>query len=68
MHKHPNAVVGGTSATGLGLLIVYVAAMFGIVIPPEVAVVVAAACGAAVLMVGRSGVRGVARRLWKGEA
>lgn len=67
MDRHPNAVVGGASASGLGVLIVYVAGLMGYEIPELVVPVLSGAAAAIVLAIGRDGFCGVARRVWRGS-
>lgn len=64
--QHPNATVaagtGGTAA-----VLVWLAQLFGLDIPPVAAVVMAGALTTAMLAVGREGLKGLADRLWRGS-
>lgn len=65
--KHPNAVVGGTAASGCGVLIVWLADLVGYTIPPLVVPVLAGMCAALALAIGRDGIKGIAHRIWSGR-
>lgn len=65
--KHPNALVGGTAGSGGGALVVWILGMSGVQVEPEVAAVMAGLCAAITLAVGRHGLRGMARLIWRGR-
>lgn len=64
--NNPNAsVAGGT--TGLGVIVVFVLGALGVPVPPEVAVAGVGLVSTAVLVIGRRGIRGIARSIWRGN-
>jgi putative flippase GtrA len=63
---HPNALVGGGSGIGGGLVVVYVLSLAGVDVDPMIAAAIAGGCSALVLFVGREGIRGLVRRVWRG--
>jgi hypothetical protein len=67
-HPHPNAVAGAVGGAGGGPLIVYVLSLFGVEVDPYVAAVIAGASASLALFIGRSGVRGVFRLVWRGRS
>jgi hypothetical protein len=64
---HPNATVGSVSAAGGGALIVWVLSLLGVDVDPYIATVIAGGVAGLLLLVGRKGVKGVARVLWSGS-
>jgi hypothetical protein len=66
MTAHPNAVAAGAS-TGPSVFLVWILGYLGVDVSPEVAVVIAGGIAAATLLVGRKGLRGIARTLWRGS-
>lgn len=68
MKSHPNAVIGGGSGIGGGVLVVWALSLAGVEVPPEVAAVIAGVIGTAVLFIGHKGFRGLASLLWRGGA
>lgn len=65
--KHPNAVVGGTAGIGGGTLVVWLLGLAGVDMTPEVGALIAGGASTAALLVGRKGVRGIARAVWRGS-
>jgi hypothetical protein len=65
--KHPNAIVAGTSGGGGGVLVVWLLGLAGVEMTPEIGALIAGALGSAALIVGRKGVRGLARAIWRGS-
>ena len=63
---HPNAVVAGSSAFSAAGLVTVLAA-FGIACPLAAAVFIVAAVPTIALAVGRKGVRGIVRQIWRGS-
>jgi hypothetical protein len=66
MTKHPNATVAVGSG-GAAVLLVYLAGLFGLDVPAEVAAAASGLLAGAVLLIGRDGVRGIARTFWRGK-
>jgi uncharacterized membrane protein YfcA len=66
MNSNPNAVVGGGSGIGGGVLIVWLLGYFGVDISNEVAATIAGLVAGGVLFIGRNGVKGTIGRIWKG--
>lgn len=67
--KHPNTVVGG-GLPGSVAAILYALRLAGVEVPDpplEVGLVIAAALSAAALLIGRRGIRGIARLFWRGS-
>lgn len=65
--KHPNAIIGGGSGIALGPAVVEVLALAGVEISSTLGAVIGALAAGAVLLIGRDGVRGIARTLWHGR-
>lgn len=66
VRNNPNAAAAVGSGT-LATLIVGGATLAGFEVDPVLATAAAGALTAAVLLVGRKGIRGIARQLWRGE-
>jgi hypothetical protein len=64
--KHPNAVVAG-SLSGAAALVAWLAELEHVAMPAPVAVLAGGILTTVVLAIGRDGVRGIARRLWRGD-
>lgn len=64
---HPNAVVGGTAGIGGGTLVVWLLGLAGVEMTPEVGALIAGAASTVALLIGRKGVRGIARAIWRGS-
>lgn len=62
---HPNATTAGVSSAS-ALVIVWIAQMVGLDVGPELAVVFAGAWTTVALAVGRNGLRGLIRKVWRG--
>ena len=67
--KHPNATAAGTAAGVVGAVLwLLEAAGVDVPEPPvHVTVWIGGAVSAVVLVIGRDGLRGLARRIWRGE-
>ena len=64
--NNPNAsTVGGV--TVLAGLVTWGASALGYELDPAVSVAIAGAISTAVLFIGRTGIRGLARMIWKGK-
>lgn len=63
---HPNATVAGGGATA-GILLVWILSLVGVELPPAVAAVTAGLIPVALLFIGRNGLRGVLRLVWRGR-
>jgi hypothetical protein len=68
MQKNPNAIVGGGSGVAGGVAVVYVLSLFGIDVDPMVGAIIAGGFSAVVLFLGREGVRGLFRLVWRGRS
>lgn len=66
MNKHPNATVAGTTG-GAAALIVGLLHAAGLNISLDVAVAITAAVPPVALFIGRNGLRGAIRLLWRGR-
>lgn len=66
MSSHPNATVSLGAGSGLGALIVWALTLWTTV-PPPAAAAIAGAVSALALLVGRNGVQGAVRIIWKGK-
>lgn len=66
--KHPNALVGTAGGAGLGPAVVEVLALFDVEVSGTLGAVIGGAAAGIVLMVGRKGVRGIARTVWAGNS
>ena len=67
LNAHPNALVGGGSGIGAGVLIVLIASKLGLELSAYEGAVIAGGAAAAALFIGRNGVRGLARIAWSGK-
>lgn len=65
--KHANAVAGGSGGLG-GLVVCLVAKALGYELDPLLAAAIATAGASLVLFLGRNGLRGVVRVIWKGQS
>lgn len=65
---HPNAIAGGVSGVGGGVFVVYLLHQFGYEVDPMLGAVIAGALSTVVLFVGRNGLRGALRAIWKGKS
>lgn len=63
--KHPQTVVGG-GMSALALIAFYAARAAGYELPGDQAIILAGGLTTVALFVGRTGVRGVARIIWRG--
>jgi hypothetical protein len=66
MKKNPNAVAAGGSGVAATIL-VGTLAYFGVGMEPVFAAALTTAASTAVLLVGRKGISGLARQLWRGS-
>lgn len=64
--SHPNATAAGGSSL-VAVALVYIASLFGLDVPAEVGAAFAGGLAAAVLMIGRRGITGIARTIWRGS-
>ena len=65
--RNPNASVALGSGSGLGALVVWIAQASGANIPPEIAAIIGGAVAAVALFIGRNGIQGAVRMLWRGK-
>lgn len=66
MNNHPNATASGLSSA-VGMLTIAALGAAGVTLSPPVAAAIVGVVSTLVLLVGRSGVEGLARQLWRGE-
>jgi hypothetical protein len=66
IQSHPNATVAG-GLTGLSALVVAVAGWLGAAITATQAVAISGGITTVGLLIGKRGVRGLARLLWRGD-
>jgi hypothetical protein len=64
--RNPNASVALGSGAGVGPLIVWSVGLTGTQMPPEVGAAFGGVFAAAVLFIGRRGIRGTLSRIWRG--
>lgn len=64
--KHPNALTAG-GASSLGVLVVWLAGYFGVDLGAEEGAAIAGVAATVALFVGRKGILGLARVLWRGS-
>lgn len=64
--KHPNAATSLIAGGGGGSAVYAILNAAGVHVTPEVAIWIAAAASTVVLFVGRNGLQGVARIIWRG--
>lgn len=67
MKNHPNATVAATSG-GVGVIIVWLLSLAGVHMPAEVGAAVSTIAATVALLIGRRGIRGIARIIWRGGA
>lgn len=65
--ENPNAVVGGTSGVGGGAAVIYLLSLVGITVSGYGAVLIAGAITTVFLFVGKHGIRGFLRMIWRGS-
>lgn len=63
---HPNATVA-TGSGGLGVLVVYLLGATGVDINSELGAVIASGTASLSLLIGKRGISGLARMVWKGS-
>lgn len=64
--KHPNALIAAGTGIGLGNAIVEILATIGIEISGNLGATIAGGLAALALLIGRKGIRGIARVFWRG--
>lgn len=65
--NNPNAAVALGSGSGIGAIVIWIAQASGAGIPPEIAAIAGGAIASLALFIGRSGVRGIVRVVWRGK-
>lgn len=66
MTNHPNTLAAiGTG--GLATLLVWIATLLGLNVDAVVAGIIVTIASAAVLFIGRRGIKGLAKLIWRGE-
>lgn len=65
--RHPNASVALGSGAGLGPLVVWCVGFTGAAVPAEVAAALGGMVASVFLLIGRRGIRGLARSIWHGS-
>lgn len=63
---HPNAIVGGVGGIGGGAAVVEILDLAGVHVSSTLAAVIAGASASLLLFVGRNGLAGLGRALWRG--
>lgn len=66
VRNNPNAAVA-TGGVGAGTALVAILAACGVVFPPVVAAAIAGAVPIILLAIGRRGIRGIVRMVWRGS-
>lgn len=66
VQNHPNATLAA-GAGGAAGTIIWIASSFGVTVPGTVGAYLATIIAATALAVGRRGIRGIARVLWRGN-
>jgi hypothetical protein len=64
--NNPNASLAAGS-TGVGVVVIYLLGLLGVSLSPEVAVALGGGVTAALLFVGKNGLKGVWRVIWRGS-
>lgn len=65
--SHPNAIAAGSTGAG-AVLLIWLAQQLGVPgVTPEIGAAAAATLSAAVLLIGKRGMRGLIRWLWRGD-
>lgn len=65
-NAHPNATTAGGTG-GAGLVVVWLLGRAGITLSAEEGGAIAAGAATLALLIGRNGVKGLARAVWKGK-
>jgi hypothetical protein len=65
-NPHPNSTVAAGGA-GAGALVIWAASRFGVTLTAYEGIAVASGLSTAALLVGRDGIKGLARVVWKGK-
>lgn len=65
--RNPNAAVGAVSAGGLGTIVALLFRWAGVELEPEAASAIAGGLAGLALWIGREGIKGLARRVWRGS-
>lgn len=66
IQRNPNTAVA-TGGVGAGTALVAILAACGVVLPPVVAAAIAGAIPIILLAIGREGIRGIIRMIWRGS-
>lgn len=66
MRTHPNTIAAGSTGT-LGILLAWLLEQLGLDVPTAVAAAIPVVLIAIVLFIGRRGIAGIARLLWRGD-
>lgn len=67
MRKHPNAIAAGGSSIG-GVLVVWLLSLLGVEIDGVIGAAITGGLATVALFIGREGLRGLFRRLWRGQS
>jgi hypothetical protein len=65
--RNPNATVALGSGSGLGAVVVWIAQASGAGIPPEIAAIIGGGIAAVALFIGRNGIQGAVKMVWRGK-
>jgi len=67
VRNNPNAATAGVSGIGVGTLVVWLLGHFGVTFTAEVGSVIAGAVAALTLWIGKNGLQGALRIVWRGQ-
>jgi hypothetical protein len=65
---NPNATAALAGGSGIGTLAVYALSLFGVNLDPVLATAVGGLVASLILLIGRNGIRGVIRLVWRGKS
>lgn len=65
--NNPNALAAAGSGIGGGTIVVWLLGLAGLSITPVAGAAIAGVCATVFLFVGRKGLRGIARIIWRGS-
>lgn len=65
--ENPNAAAAAGSGVGGGVVVVWLLGLAGVTVSAVTGAAIAGACATVFLFIGRRGIRGVARMVWRGS-